>query len=149
VAVRRGDNADPAGLLVAFEGADQLLLVSSNDPGADALSLHRTAIDAAVNAGVGRILCTSHQGAALDTPFGPGATTPPPSSCSPGPASPGPRSATASTHTAGVGTFRAVGTDHFYPDLPGMGRSTADGLPATTMSSSCSVTSLITWAWDR
>ncbi|MET0928522.1 MAG: SDR family NAD(P)-dependent oxidoreductase, partial [Aeromicrobium sp.] len=30
------------------------------------------AIDAAVTAGVGRILYTSHQGAALDTPFGPG-----------------------------------------------------------------------------
>ena len=72
VAVRRGDYADPVSLPVAFEGADQLLLVSSNDPGADAVSLHRTAIDAAVSAGVGRILYTSHQGAALDTPFGPG-----------------------------------------------------------------------------
>ncbi len=72
VAVRRGDYADPASLPDAFKGADQLLLVSSNDPGADAVSLHRTAIDAAVNTGVGRILYTSHQGAALDTPFGPG-----------------------------------------------------------------------------
>jgi NAD(P)H dehydrogenase (quinone) len=72
VAVRRGDYADPVSLPVAFEGADQLLLVSSNDPGADAVSLHRTAIDAAVKAGVERILYTSHQGAALDTPFGPG-----------------------------------------------------------------------------
>jgi uncharacterized protein YbjT (DUF2867 family) len=72
VAVRHGDYADPASLPGAFEGADQLLLVSSNDPGADAVSLHRTAIDAAVAAGVGRILYTSHQNAALDTPFGPG-----------------------------------------------------------------------------
>jgi NAD(P)H dehydrogenase (quinone) len=72
VAVRRGDYANPASLPGAFEGADQLLLVSSSDPGADAVSLHRTAIDAAVSAGVGRILYTSHQGAALDTPFGPG-----------------------------------------------------------------------------
>ena len=72
IAVRQGDYADPASLLGAFEGADQLLLVSSNDPGADAVSLHRTAIDAAVRAKVGRILYTSHQGAALDTPFGPG-----------------------------------------------------------------------------
>jgi len=72
VAVRRGDYAHPDSLPGAFDGADQLLLVSSNDPGADAVSLHRTAIDAAVTAGVGRILYTSHQGAALDTPFGPG-----------------------------------------------------------------------------
>jgi len=72
VAVRLGDYADPGSLAAAFEGADQLLLVSSNDPGADAVSLHKTAIDAAVAAGVGRILYTSHQGAALNSPFGPG-----------------------------------------------------------------------------
>lgn len=72
VAVRRGDYADPKSLPGAFAGADQLLLVSSSDPGADAVSLHRAAIEAAVAAGVGRILYTSHQGAAPDTPFGPG-----------------------------------------------------------------------------
>jgi len=72
VQVRHGDYADPASLPAAFDGAEQLLLVSSNDPGADALSLHRNAIDAAVGVGVGRILYTSHQGAALDTPFAPG-----------------------------------------------------------------------------
>jgi uncharacterized protein YbjT (DUF2867 family) len=72
VTVRRGDYADPGSLPGAFEGAEQLLLVSSNDPGADAVSLHRTAIGAAVNAGVGRILYTSHQGAAPGNPFRPG-----------------------------------------------------------------------------
>ena len=72
VEVRYGDYAEPDSLPGAFEGADQLLLVSSSDPGADAVSLHRSAIDAAVSARVGRILYTSHQGAALDTPFGPG-----------------------------------------------------------------------------
>ena len=72
VRVRRGDYADPSSLPGAFAGADQLLLVSSNDPGADAVTLHRTAIDAAVTAGVGRILYTSHQGASPSTPFGPG-----------------------------------------------------------------------------
>lgn len=72
VTVRRGDYAEPESLPGAFEGADQLLLVSSNDPAADAVSLHRAAIDAAVTAGVGRILYTSHQGAAPGTPFGPG-----------------------------------------------------------------------------
>jgi NAD(P)H dehydrogenase (quinone) len=71
VEVRYGDYADPASLPAAFAGADQLLLVSSNDPGADAVSLHHTAIDAAVAVGVGRILYTSHQGAALDSPFRP------------------------------------------------------------------------------
>lgn len=72
VAVRRGDYAEPDSLPGAFEGADQLLLVSSNAPNADRVSLHRAAIAAAVSGGVGRILYTSHQGAALGTPFGPG-----------------------------------------------------------------------------
>jgi NAD(P)H dehydrogenase (quinone) len=72
VEVRYGDYASPASLGAAFAGADQLLLVSSNDPGADAVALHRNAIEAASAAGVGRILYTSHQGAAPDTPFGPG-----------------------------------------------------------------------------
>jgi NAD(P)H dehydrogenase (quinone) len=72
VTVRRGDYADPDSLPDAFAGADQLLLVSSSDPNADAVSLHRAAIDAAVAAGAGRILYTSHQGAAPDTPFAPG-----------------------------------------------------------------------------
>ncbi len=72
VQVRQGDYADAGALPAAFAGADQLLLVSSNDPAADAVGLHRTAIDAAVRAGVGRILYTSHQGAAPDTPFRPG-----------------------------------------------------------------------------
>jgi len=72
VEVRRADYAAPDSLPAAFEGADQLLLVSSSDPRADAVSLHGAAIEAAVAAGVGRILYTSHQGAAPDTPFGPG-----------------------------------------------------------------------------
>ena len=71
VAVRQAGYAEPESLPGAFDGADQLLLVSSNDPGADAVALHRTAIDAAVDAGVGRILYTSHQGAALASPFAP------------------------------------------------------------------------------
>jgi NAD(P)H dehydrogenase (quinone) len=71
VEVRHGDYADPGSLRTAFDGGDQLLLVSASDPGADAVSLHRTAIDAAVTAGVGRILYTSHQGAAAGNPFRP------------------------------------------------------------------------------
>ena len=69
VQVRRADYGDPTSLPAAFAGADQLLLVSSNDPHADAVTLHRTAIEAAVAAEVGRILYTSHQGAAADSPF--------------------------------------------------------------------------------
>lgn len=72
VEVRYGDYAEPGSLPDAFAGADQLLLVSSSDPGADAVALHRAAIDAAVSAGVGRVLYTSHQGASPATPFGPG-----------------------------------------------------------------------------
>ena len=72
VEVRHGDYTDPASLPAAFAGVDQLLLVSASDPTADAVSLHRNAIEAAVTAGAGRVLYTSHQGAAPDTPFGPG-----------------------------------------------------------------------------
>lgn len=71
VEVRRGDYAEPDSLPAAFTGADQLLLVSSNDPGADAVALHGAAVDAAVQAGVGRVLYTSHQGAAHGSPFAP------------------------------------------------------------------------------
>ena len=72
VEVRHGDYAEPSTLPAAFDGADQLLLVSSSDPAADAVALHTAAINAAVSVGVGRILYTSHQGAAPNTPFGPG-----------------------------------------------------------------------------
>ncbi|MDT7845618.1 nitrate- and nitrite sensing domain-containing protein [Streptomyces justiciae] len=41
------------------------------DPHADAVALHRVAIEAAVAAGAGRILYTSHQGAGADSPFHP------------------------------------------------------------------------------
>ncbi|GAA0307660.1 NAD(P)H-binding protein [Kineococcus aurantiacus] len=71
VEVRHGDYADPGSLPAAFAGADQLLLVSASDPAADAVSLHRNAIEAAVAVGAGRVLYTSHQGAAPDSPFGP------------------------------------------------------------------------------
>ncbi|WP_369054224.1 NAD(P)H-binding protein [Kineococcus terrestris] len=72
VRVRRADYADPASLPAAFAGAEQLLLVSASDPAADAVALHRAAVEAATAAGVGRVLYTSHQGAHPGTPFGPG-----------------------------------------------------------------------------
>ncbi|MFJ4715831.1 NmrA family NAD(P)-binding protein [Streptomyces sp. NPDC088785] len=71
VRVRRGSYEDPAALRHSFEGAEQVLLVSSNDPHADAVALHRAGIDAAVAAGARRILYTSHQGAGADSPFRP------------------------------------------------------------------------------
>ena len=74
IEVRRGDYADPDSLPAAYAGADQLLLVSSNDPAGDHVSLHRNAIEAAGSVGVGRILYTSHQAAAPDNPFHPGTT---------------------------------------------------------------------------
>jgi len=74
VDVRVADYADPSSLPAAFEGAEQLLLVSSNDPAGDHVALHGNAIAAAQQVGVGRILYTSHQGAHPDTPFHPGAT---------------------------------------------------------------------------
>ena len=71
VRVRRGSYDDPAALRTSFEDAEQVLLVSSSDPAADQVSLHRTAVEAAVAAGARRILYTSHQGAGLDSPFYP------------------------------------------------------------------------------
>ena len=71
VRVRRGSYDDPAALLDSFEGAEQVLLVSSNDADADQVSLLRVGIEAAVAAGVGRILYTSHQSVGLDSPFKP------------------------------------------------------------------------------
>jgi uncharacterized protein YbjT (DUF2867 family) len=71
VRVRRGTYDDPAALRDSFEGADQVLLVSSSDPAADQVSLHRTAIDAAVAAGASRILYTSHQHVGPSSPFPP------------------------------------------------------------------------------
>jgi NAD(P)H dehydrogenase (quinone) len=71
IEVRQGDYADPDSLKTAFAGADQLLLVSSSDPKADGVALHGAAIAAAVSAGAGRILYTSHQAANPDSPFMP------------------------------------------------------------------------------
>ena len=70
VRVRRGSYDDPEALLQAFEGADQVLLVSSNDPG-DTMPLHRVAIETAVKAGAHRVLYTSHQHIGAETPFRP------------------------------------------------------------------------------
>ncbi|WP_244180679.1 NAD(P)H-binding protein [Amycolatopsis pretoriensis] len=103
VEVRRGSYEDPAALRASFEGADQVLLVSSNDPAADAVALHRTAIEAAVAAGARRILYTSHQNVRPDSAFPRRGTTPPLRRSSPVAVSPGRRCATASTPTVSAG----------------------------------------------
>jgi NAD(P)H dehydrogenase (quinone) len=52
----------------AFEGADTVFLVSAKEE-EDRLSLHRSAVDAAVAAGVERLVYTSYAGAAADCTF--------------------------------------------------------------------------------
>ncbi len=71
VRVRQGDYADPASLEHAFEGASQVLIVSSNSAGDGAVGQHAAAIGAARNAGARRLLYTSHMGASPTSAFPP------------------------------------------------------------------------------
>ncbi|MBB5867255.1 uncharacterized protein YbjT (DUF2867 family) [Allocatelliglobosispora scoriae] len=71
VRVRHGDFTAPGSLAHAFEGATQVLIVSTNQSGEAAVAQHIAAIDAARDAGAARILYTSHQGAAEDSVFAP------------------------------------------------------------------------------
>ncbi|MFJ3886286.1 NmrA family NAD(P)-binding protein [Streptomyces rubrogriseus] len=71
VRVRQGSYEDPAALRDSFAGAEQVLLVSGNDPAADLVGLHRRAVEAAVEAGADRILYTSQQGAVPGNPYRP------------------------------------------------------------------------------
>ncbi|MEP6629040.1 MAG: NAD(P)H-binding protein, partial [Lapillicoccus sp.] len=69
VRVRRGDFTDPGSLQHAFEGADQVLVVSAAIRGPGAAAANRAAIDAAVEAGASRVLYTSHQAASFHSLF--------------------------------------------------------------------------------
>jgi uncharacterized protein YbjT (DUF2867 family) len=71
VRVRQGDFADPSSLAHAFEGASQVLIVSVDALGEEAVNRHRAAIDAAVKAGAGRIVYTSQMAASHDSSFVP------------------------------------------------------------------------------
>ena len=71
IRVCKGDFADPASLTEAFDGAEQVLIVSVNKFGDEAVRQHGSAIQAAKNAGVKRILYTSHQGANPSSAFVP------------------------------------------------------------------------------
>lgn len=69
VRVRQGSFDDPDSLAHSFEGAEQVLLVSLDRTGRECVSGHHTAIAAAAQAGVGRIVYTSQMGAAHDSRF--------------------------------------------------------------------------------
>lgn len=73
VRVRQGDFEAPDGLPHAFEGASQVLLVSSNARarGGDTLAQHRAAIAAARAAGATRVVYTSHMAAGAASAFAP------------------------------------------------------------------------------
>ncbi|MFM9370874.1 NAD(P)H-binding protein [Streptomyces sp. Da 82-17] len=71
VRVRQGSYGDPAALRDSFAGAEQVLLISGNDPAADLVGLHRKAVEAAVEAGARRLLYTSQQGAVPGNPYRP------------------------------------------------------------------------------
>ncbi|WP_224249551.1 NAD(P)H-binding protein [Hyalangium gracile] len=73
VRVRQGDFTDSKSLAHAFEGASQVLIVSSNAAatGGDPLAQHRAAIDAARAAGARRIVYTSHMAASRSSAFPP------------------------------------------------------------------------------
>lgn len=62
VRVMQGDFAEPASLREAFDGAEQVLIVSGTAMGGEGVRQHGNAIHAAKEASVKRILYTSHQG---------------------------------------------------------------------------------------
>jgi NAD(P)H dehydrogenase (quinone) len=71
VRVRAGDFTAPATLEHAFEGADQVLVISAAIRGGEAVRANIAAIDAARAAGAKRILYTSHQAASATSLFPP------------------------------------------------------------------------------
>ena len=63
VRVRHGDYNDPASLRHAFEGATQVLLISSNTTTGSPLPQHRNVVEAAKAVSAERVLYTSHMAA--------------------------------------------------------------------------------------
>ena len=70
VRVCQGDFADPSGLAQAFDGAEQVLIISVNNI-EEGVRQHGDAIRAAKDAGAKRILYTSHQAASPSSAFVP------------------------------------------------------------------------------
>ncbi len=62
VRVRQGDFSEPTSLREAFAGAEQVVIVSGTALGPEGVRQHGNAIQAAKDAGVRRLLYTSHQG---------------------------------------------------------------------------------------
>lgn len=71
VRVREGDFTAPSQLERAFEGAEQVLVVSASIRGEGAAAANVAAIDAARAAGASRVLYTSHQASSSDSLFAP------------------------------------------------------------------------------
>lgn len=69
VEVRRGDFAVPEELAEAFRDAERLLLISTDVTGPLRVQLHRNAVEAARQAGVGQIVYTSIVGPDPSSPF--------------------------------------------------------------------------------
>jgi uncharacterized protein YbjT (DUF2867 family) len=69
VHLRQADFGDAAALTSAFDGAEIAMIVSVDKIGPEAVELHKTAIDAAVSAGVRKVYYTSHQNASPDSLF--------------------------------------------------------------------------------
>jgi NAD(P)H dehydrogenase (quinone) len=69
VQARQADYADEQALAAALDGADTLVLVSSDGPVADVIVHHRNVIRAAARRGVAHIVALSGLDAALDSPF--------------------------------------------------------------------------------
>jgi uncharacterized protein YbjT (DUF2867 family) len=69
VHVRAGDFAKPEELATAFEGAEQVLVISVDKLGESGRRLARAAIGAARGAGARRVLYTSHMGTHAESPF--------------------------------------------------------------------------------
>lgn len=99
VRVRAGDFTDPAGLRHAFEGAEQVLVVSAAIRGPGAAEANRAAVDAAHAAGAARVLYTSHQAASATSLFSPQATH-----------------AATEAHLAGLGVPLTALRNGFYAD---------------------------------
>lgn len=71
IEVRAGEYSDLSAMTAALSGVDTLMLISLNTPPDTRAAQHRTAIQAAVDAGVRRIVYTSVQGAEAGTAFSP------------------------------------------------------------------------------
>lgn len=69
VRVRQGSFDDPASLAHTFEGADQVLIISTDAMGEANVAACRTAVKAAVDAGAERVLYTSQMGSNPNSHF--------------------------------------------------------------------------------